>query len=474
MARQPSARLLASLTIGALSFAALGWISWWQWQTLTTPSWDLGIFTQLVHAYANGTAPIVEIKGPNFNLLGDHFHPILVLLGPLYWLWPSPLTLLLAQDALFAFAAAALTWRSWELTAPWVATSCGLILALAWPTQTAVASQFHEIAFAVPLLVLSLTAYLAGRYRAAAGWIAGLVFVKEDLGLTVLAFAFVLGYRAWRLHRRGEPAREITRLAILTGLWGLVWFVLTIAVILPALNPHGSYDYTGNIAGGGLTSLFVPAVKWALVGLLVMTGGIIAITSPLIVLLVPTLAWRFAGNVEFYWWIGWHYDVILLPILLAALLEATGESSPLSHYLTHWRRPVRAGAVLLAGASSLLVFAHLPLFHTPPSAMSEASTNARLHAANQVRALVAQRQGAQPSPLRVASDGTMLARLVDVATVSWIGDGRTTPDLVVIDDAWAHQGPQDVAANAQAYYGVEYREVYQSHGLRVAERVVHR
>lgn len=465
-------RLLAASTIALVSFAALGWISWWQWQTLTAPSWDLGIFTQLADAYAHGRAPIVEIKGPNFNLLGDHFHPILVLLAPPYWLWPSPLTLLLVQDALFALSAAALCWRSWQLTSPAVAISCGLILALAWPPQTAVASQFHEIAFALPLLVFGLTAYLAGHYRAAAIWIGALVFVKEDLGLTVVAFALVLAYRAFQRRRAGAPHRELARIATATALWGLCWFVLTITVILPALNPHGGYDYTGNLADGGIAALVTPAIKWALIALLAITCGVVGLSSPLIILTLPTLAWRFAGNVEFYWWIGWHYDVILLPILLTALLEATAPSSLLGRHLPQWRGAVRTGALLLSAASSLLVFSHLPLLHTPPSALSNPTTIARQQAANEIHTLVASHNDG--TKVRVASDAAMLARLVDVATVSWIGDARTIPDLVVIDERWGYQGPQDVAARAEAYYGVKYREVYQSHGLRVAARVIHR
>ena len=52
-----------------------------QWRALVVPSWDLGIFAEAVQAYSRFEAPIVPIKGPGYNLLGDHFHPILALLG---------------------------------------------------------------------------------------------------------------------------------------------------------------------------------------------------------------------------------------------------------------------------------------------------------------------------------------------------------------------------------------------------------
>ncbi|MBF1087444.1 MAG: DUF2079 domain-containing protein, partial [Schaalia sp.] len=65
-----------------------------QWRALVAPSWDLGIFAEAVQAYSRFEAPIVPIKGPGYNLLGDHFHPILALLGPIFRLFPSALTLL--------------------------------------------------------------------------------------------------------------------------------------------------------------------------------------------------------------------------------------------------------------------------------------------------------------------------------------------------------------------------------------------
>ena len=38
------------------------------------------------------------------NLLGDHFHPILMLLAPFYWIWDTAAVLLVAQGILLALA----------------------------------------------------------------------------------------------------------------------------------------------------------------------------------------------------------------------------------------------------------------------------------------------------------------------------------------------------------------------------------
>ena len=48
----------------------------------------------------------------------------------------------------------------------------------------------------MPLLALSLVALLRERWLACALWAAPLVFVKEDLGLTVVALGLVLAWRS--------------------------------------------------------------------------------------------------------------------------------------------------------------------------------------------------------------------------------------------------------------------------------------
>src|ERR1700735_941342 len=75
-----------------------------------TGSYDLVIFDQAVRSYAHFMPGISVIKGvhngfgPHFSVLGDHWSPILASLGPLYWVYGHPQTLLVAQAALFALA----------------------------------------------------------------------------------------------------------------------------------------------------------------------------------------------------------------------------------------------------------------------------------------------------------------------------------------------------------------------------------
>src|SRR5262249_42137812 len=141
--------------------------------------------------------------------------------------------------------------------------------AFSWGLQQMVAFDFHEIAFAVPLLAFSLSALVRRRLWPAVAWALPLVFVKEDQGFTVAAIGLVIagdGLAMLRAARRGaaapapggdagprqDPAAWI-RAGVLLAAWGLAWSVLAIAVIVPHFNPAHAYPYwnDGGVIGPG-------------------------------------------------------------------------------------------------------------------------------------------------------------------------------------------------------------------------------
>ena len=345
-----------------------------QWRSMTVPSWDLAIFAELAKAYAHGQAPIVPIKGDNYNLLGDHFHPILVLLGPIWRLFPTPLALLVVQDLLLAVSAWPLTRLATRLLNRPVAGALGLFYVLSWGFQGAAQAQFHEIVFAVPMLAWASAAFVERHWEACALWLVPLVLVKEDLGLTLIMAGGAMALRGWREARAGRapapdgggsggsdrgggPARlrsarsrppasseqprpgrrgewpPAVRIGAHLALFGALAFVLTVFIIVPLLSPTGSWQYglDGNAgdgvaaAGSGgtlLDRLLSPEVKVTTLFMLACTAGGIGLTSPWMALVLPTLGWRFLADKEAYWeWKFWHYNAALIPIALGALLD---------------------------------------------------------------------------------------------------------------------------------------------------------
>ncbi|MFB8238365.1 DUF2079 domain-containing protein [Kitasatospora purpeofusca] len=290
---------------------------------MLTQAYDLGIFEQAVRAYAHGEAPVVLLKGPGYQLLGDHFHPLLATLGPLYRLFPSAVTLLLAQAVLMALAVVPLARWAFEVGGPRLAVLVGALTGASWGIVEAAADDFHEIAFAVPLLAFAATALGRGRPVAAVLWALPLVLVKEDLGLTVAVVGALVFVRAGK----GSGTRA---LGFAVAVLGLAATALTVLVVLPSFNPDGGFDYWGQMgtreAAGApwelAGRLVWPPLKWLLLGLAAATAGFLGLRSPLVLLCLPTLGWRLAADNSHYWGVSYHYSAVLMPLLLAALVDA--------------------------------------------------------------------------------------------------------------------------------------------------------
>lgn len=302
--------------LAALFFTLYGSYSLWRHHTFQSTGYDLGIFEQGVRSYAEGRWPTSDLKGAGFPLLGDHFHPILMLLAPLYRLWPAAETLLLAQALLLAASAIPVTRLAVDRLGTRTGMAIGIAYGFSWGLQNAVAFDFHEICFAVPLLAFALGHLMRGRWGAAVAWTLPLVLVKEDLPVTVAAIGCYLVYRGRR------------RLGVAVAAFGLLTFVLIVFVALPSANPAGDFAYWDKLnpqegspwPGLGVRVLTVLAV--------LAPTAFIALRSPLVLLVLPTLGWRFVSSNPAYWGIGFHYSAVLMPIVFLAFVDGLRRCGP--------------------------------------------------------------------------------------------------------------------------------------------------
>lgn len=442
-----------------LSMVLYGLLTTQQWLHYVSPSWDLGIFTQVVQRYAQLQAPIVHIKGADYNILGDHFHPILVLLAPAYAVAPSAYTLLIAQVVLVAtsvFFIALAADRVLGTSGGWLV---GGAYAVCWGVQEAVAVQFHEVACGLPLLAVCMWALLRERWWTAA--ISGglLVFVKEDLGLTVAVLGLIVALRSgrWILG------------AALAG-WGMLWFALTMKVILPALNPRGEYDYAGAIdvstvladPVATLTEILTNEKKMATLLLLLACTGFLLVRSSLALAVVPTLAWRFLSSTEGHWGTGWHYSLLLMPVAYAAVIDAVAK---LSRSRFSAARVYARSAPVVVLTFALSIFNQLPLWTL--HRLDVWQITERNRSAASLLATI-------PRGTTVAADVSLMSHLVDHHDVYYIGhEGNPVTDFVVIDnEAGGWSGPVDAVGYAQSVYpGTKWQKTFDANSYQAAKRV---
>lgn len=409
---------------------------------------DLAIFTEAVKEYAHLHAPIVVAKGPGFDLLGDHFHPILALLAPAFRLFPSPVTLLLAQAALTALSVVPVYHAARHALAAGEARIVTVAYGLSWGLSQMVGYDFHEVCFAVPLIACSLSAMVRGKHRAAVWWALPLVFVKEDQGFTIAAIGLLLAVVSRR------------RLAgALLAAWGLGWSLLAVYVLIPALNPHHVYPYWVNGHGAGaLWDAKAQLIVW----ILLPVAGV-ALRSPLVVASLPALLLRLDSSNSWDVSVGGWWSATAMPLVFLAAIDGLrrvradridGRARPLALWLgSHAPAMMAAVAVALAFQTPLAGLWNPQTYQVP----------AHIRAGNVAQRLI-------PSGATVEATLGQLAPLAARCDARWWG--QSAPQYILFDPApgewWEWKVPPTTITGRHP--GVRYRPVFQRDGVWLFKR----
>jgi uncharacterized membrane protein len=339
-----------------------------------TTAYDLGIFFEAVRGWAHFGLPIVPVKGvhdnlgAHFDLLGDHFHPILALLAPTYWIWPHPETLLVDQAVLFAISAVPVWAFVQRLLGPRAAYLWTTGYLTYWGLQEALAFDFHEIAFAVPLIAFAIERVQVRRFVPATVAVLMLLLVKEDLAILVAFFGLYIAVRG----RRALGAGLVCA--------GVVGYLLITRVFLPHFAGgtafmYWSYDALGKDLPSALGFMlrhplrtvqlfFTPSVKWHTLLLIFAPFALLTLGSSTLILLVPLVAERFFSSGHQYWVVGYHYTATSAPIVAMGAAEGLHRLLPvlrkdsLRSIVARWV-PV---AVAVTGVALVAVFPLHELF----------------------------------------------------------------------------------------------------------------
>jgi uncharacterized membrane protein len=466
--------------IAGTAFGAYLVISLSRLLQLNPSSWDLGIFTEYVKQYAHLHAPIVDIRAPGFDLLGDHFQPIVALLAPFFRVFPSSATLLVSQAVLAAASIFPISQLAREKLGVGQARAVAVAYGFCWGLQQLVQFDFHEIAFAVPLLAFSLSALAGGHTKAAMWWALPLVFVKEDQGYTVGAigiYLIVAGLRA-KIPDPWEPGDPYGRARMTAGqvllVWGFAWSFVAIGLIIPHFNPGHVYQYwtDGGVVGpGGHPSVFGllrqlfhdwPEKLQTLVMLLLPTA-FIALRSPIALIAAPSLLLRFISTDSSYWGTYWHYNATVMPILFVAAVDALArigtamDADPAASGPAGWASgrhglwPAALAGARRYGAAMMVAIAVPLAFQFPLNEVWNANTYRISPHVAQAEAAMAQ----VPDGATVLTTLDLLAPLAARCDTFWIGNsGNPRAQYIVFDGVNSDYSPaiQNVPAFIAGLY----------------------
>jgi Predicted membrane protein len=88
-------------------------------RSFETGRFDLGNMVQAVWSTAHGhPLRVTTLTGEQAFRLGAHIDPVLMLFAPLWWLWPSPDLLLVAQALAIALGALPVYWLALSTSTP--------------------------------------------------------------------------------------------------------------------------------------------------------------------------------------------------------------------------------------------------------------------------------------------------------------------------------------------------------------------
>jgi uncharacterized membrane protein len=320
------------LWLAITSFAAgFGALATLQHRSFETGRFDLGNLTQAVWSTAHGDfLQVTSLQGAQISRLGAHFDPAVAALAPLWWLWPDPSLLLVAQSAAVALGALPVFLLARKhLGSEWAGLGFALVYLLYPPTQWLVLDDFHPVAFATPLLLAAIW-FLDEERLVAFAIVAGLAcLTKEQVGLTVA----VLG--VWTAVRHGRRQAGAVIAAA-----GAAVALIAVAVVVPRYAPGGGspfahrYGAVGGSPGGIVRTAFTHPLRLLeaafqsrdlayLRELSLPLAGLFLLAPLLAVSAVPELALNTLSSTRTQTSIHFHYTAAATPGLVAASVLGT-------------------------------------------------------------------------------------------------------------------------------------------------------
>jgi uncharacterized membrane protein len=314
--------LLHAVTFGALSVL--------RHDTFHSTTLDLGIMTQVVWNTAHGRWFETSIgRAMDASLIGsymgNHVRPIVLLLAPVYRLWPDPRLLLILQSASLGLAAVPLysiVRRKTDESGTALVVACCY---LAYPALGFLALvDFHPMALTIPLIFVAYWAQQTERKVLFWTVVVLALFCKEEMVVPIGMWGVV------SLFDRERRCVGVTLVII-----AVVWAALCFGVVIPYLNEGRSYRFwdlwahvpglsTPPVDGGPVQSTTRSSFETEalfLVHLFLPLGFLPFLGPASLVVVLPALGYLLLGQRPALHSVGYQYPAVLIPWLFLAVSQ---------------------------------------------------------------------------------------------------------------------------------------------------------
>lgn len=319
-------------------------------------AWDFGDYDQAVWKLSHFQVPLNTIIG--VNNLGDHFELPLVYLSPLYWIWSSPYVLLLVQALALALAIFPLFYLALERLKSNIAAALMVgAYIFFFGIQSALRFDFHPLVLATPFLAWSLYFFFKKEYTKMLPFLFLSLITKENIAIYVAFFGLLIFLNGKK------------RLGLLISTFSLVYFIVVIKIIMPALANTAYIHFTYSNFGNDLPTiikntilnprnvamiLLTPSVKITTLAIIFLSFALIPLFSPTtLILMAPLLLERFLSIKQALWTTEFHYSAPLAPFLVVGTITGIGN---ISKILRGWIKNINL-ETLAIWCSSVAFFA---------------------------------------------------------------------------------------------------------------------
>lgn len=308
---------------------------------------DLGNMVQAIWNTLNGHfLETTTLNGFQHSRLGFHVDPLLLLLAPLFWIWSSPLLLLVVQAIAVASGALPVFWLARKHLASSRAAAHFAFAYLLYPaTQfNAFTSHegFHAVSLAIPLILFSVWCLDEDRLVAFSVLAVLAAASKEEIPIAVGCLGI------WYAVRRGRRTFGLGVFGI-----GLAVSLANFLWVIPHFSPTGNEPYASRYraVGGTPTGIvhklftdplaFVHAIatgqKVSYLALLLVPFLGLCLLEPLLLFgAVPDLAINLLSGRSDQASIALHWTAGMVPFVVAASIFAAARLKTIGVRLSLW------------------------------------------------------------------------------------------------------------------------------------------
>lgn len=220
-------------------------------RTFGTWAFDMGIYDQGFWLVSRGKS-FITVRGIDF--WGHHVNLIAIAFAPFYWFGAGPSFLMAVQAAaLGAGGIPTYLIARDRLGSPWMGLTFAVVYLLYAPIQWIAWANFHPEALVVTPLLFAWWFAMQRRWRPFFVAVVIALSTREDTALAVFVMGLVLW---WMLRRERRDDRHAQKMAVLTAVLGVVWYLVSTRFVIPAFNRGQQPFYIGYFYGNYGTDTF--------------------------------------------------------------------------------------------------------------------------------------------------------------------------------------------------------------------------